>query len=132
MSDNDTIRAVRLPDGSIVQELDDGTTRPLTSRTDWARVDAMTEEEVEANALSDPDNPPWTAEELQRLKPLSNTKAIRTRLHLTQEQFALRFHLPLGTVRDWELGRREPDTAAKNFLRVIEHDPQTVIEALKR
>jgi putative transcriptional regulator len=132
MSDNDTIRAVRLPDGSIVQELDDGTTRPLISRTDWARVDAMTDEEVEANALSDPDNPPWTTEDLQRLKPVPNTKAIRTRLHLTQEQFALRFHLPLGTVRDWELGRREPDTAAKNFLRVIEHDPQTVIEALKR
>jgi putative transcriptional regulator len=132
MSDNDTIRAVRLPDGSIVQELDDGTTRPLVSRTDWARVDAMSEEEVEANALSDPDNPPWTAEELQRLKPVPNTKVIRTRLHLTQEQFALRFHLPLGTVRDWELGRREPDSAAKNFLRVIEHDPQAVIEALKR
>ncbi len=132
MNDNDTIRAVRLPDGSIVQELDDGTTRPLISRTDWARVDAMSEEEVEANALSDPDNPPWTAEELQRLKPVPNTKVIRTRLHLTQEQFALRFHLPLGTVRDWELGRREPDSAAKNFLRVIEHDPQAVIEALKR
>lgn len=33
-------------------------------RTDWARIDAMTEEEIEANALSDPDNPPWTEEEL--------------------------------------------------------------------
>ena len=70
-----TIRAILLPDGSIFQELDDGTTRPLVSHTDWERVDAMTEEEVEANALSDPDNPPWTAEELQRLKPVPNTKA---------------------------------------------------------
>ena len=34
------------------------------SRTDWARVDAMTEEELEANAAADPDNPPWTEEEL--------------------------------------------------------------------
>ncbi len=132
MSNNDTIRVIQFPDGRIVQELDDGTTRSLVDRTDWARVAAMTEEEVEANALSDPDNPPWMEEELQRLKPVPNTKVIRARLHLTQEQFALRFHLPLGTVRDWELGRREPDTAAKNFLRVIEHDPQTVIEALKR
>jgi uncharacterized protein (DUF4415 family) len=33
-------------------------------RTDWARIDAMTEEEIEANALSDPDNPPWTEEQL--------------------------------------------------------------------
>lgn len=31
-------------------------------KTDWARVDAMTEEELYANALSDPDNPPLTAE----------------------------------------------------------------------
>jgi len=34
--------------------------RAKKTRTDWARVDAMTEQEVEANAASDPDNPPWT------------------------------------------------------------------------
>lgn len=73
--DQDTIRAIMFPDGRIFQELDDGTLRPLVSRTDWARVDAMTEEEVEANALSDPHNPPLTAEELQRLKPVPSTKA---------------------------------------------------------
>lgn len=33
-------------------------------RTDWAAVDAMTEQEIEANAAADPDNPPWTEEEL--------------------------------------------------------------------
>ncbi|MDP9349555.1 MAG: BrnA antitoxin family protein, partial [Gemmatimonadota bacterium] len=38
------------------------------SRTDWARLDAMTEEEIEANALSDPDNPPWTDEELKNAR----------------------------------------------------------------
>lgn len=37
-------------------------------RTDWARIDAMTEEEIEANALSDPDNPPWTDEELRNAR----------------------------------------------------------------
>ena len=31
---------------------------PKDTRTDWARLKAMTEEEIEANALSDPDNPP--------------------------------------------------------------------------
>ena len=31
---------------------------PKDTRTDWARLRAMTEEEIEANALSDPDNPP--------------------------------------------------------------------------
>ena len=31
--------------------------------TDWARLDAMTEEEIERNAADDPDNPPWTDED---------------------------------------------------------------------
>lgn len=40
--------------------------------TDWERVNNMTEEEIEQNALDDPDNPPLTDEELKYLKPLSN------------------------------------------------------------
>ncbi len=35
---------------------------------DWARLDAMTDEEIEAAALSDPDNPPMTAEEIERMR----------------------------------------------------------------
>jgi hypothetical protein len=34
----------------------------MKGQTDWARVDAMTEEEIEQNALSDPDNQPLTDE----------------------------------------------------------------------
>ena len=131
MNEENTIRVVRLADGRVFQELEDGSRKQLVDNTDWARVHAMTEEEIEANALSDPDNPPWTEEEIARLRPVPNAKRIRAKLHLTQEQFAGSFNLPLGTVRDWELGRREPDTAAKNFLRVIEHNPEAVIEALK-
>jgi len=36
--------------------------------TDWARVNAMTEEEIERNAAEDPDNPPWTEEEWARAR----------------------------------------------------------------
>jgi putative transcriptional regulator len=125
------IKVVRLADGRVFQEHDDGSRTQLFGKSDWARVDALTEEEIEANALSDPDNPPWTDEELARSRPVPNAKRIRAKLHLTQEQFAGSFNLPLGTVRDWELGRRQPDTAAKNFLRVIEHNPDAVIEPLK-
>lgn len=49
--------------------------------TDWARLDAMTEEEIEANALSDPDNPPLTDEQLANMvvvyPPLKNPISIR-------------------------------------------------------
>jgi len=125
------IKARRLPDGKLVQVLEDGSIKPLENHTDWARVDAMTEEEIEANALSDPDNPPLAAEQLARLKPVPNPKQIRQRLHLTQEQFAARFHLRVGTVRDWEQGTKEPDSAAKALLRVIDKDPEAVIRALE-
>jgi len=127
-----TIKARQRPDGAIVQEPEVGATRPFSHHCDWERVDAMTDAEVEANALADPDNPPLTASELQQMRPVPNTREIQTPLHLTQEQFAAQFHLPIATIRDWEQGRREPDTAARNLLRVIARNPQAVIEALRR
>ena len=36
------------------------------SGTDWNRLASMTEEEIYANALSDPDNPPLTDEQLAK------------------------------------------------------------------
>jgi hypothetical protein len=35
---------------------------------DWAKIDAMTDEEIEAAARSDPDNPPLTDEELAQMR----------------------------------------------------------------
>jgi putative transcriptional regulator len=131
MSESDTlIRARREPDGTYVQILQDGTTRPLVGETDWAHFDALTEAEIEANALSDPDNPPATEEELARMKRVPDPKAIRRRLSLSQEEFATRFHVPLGTLRDWEQGRATPDTTARTLLRVIDANPEAVIQAL--
>ena len=41
---------------------------PPRGKTDWKRLDAMTDEEVHAAALSDPDNPPLTEEALTRFR----------------------------------------------------------------
>ncbi len=130
MSEKFMVRAKRLPDGTVVQLMPNGSLRPLSDETDWERVRAMTEEEVEAAALSDPDNPPLTDEELGRFKPVPNLKVIRRQLHMTQEQFAESFSLPLGTIRDWEQGAKQPDTAARVLLRVIAKNPQAVLQAL--
>jgi DNA-binding transcriptional regulator YiaG len=54
------------------------------------------------NALSDPDNAPLTQGDLARLKPLPKARALRIRLRLTREEFAARYHIPLGALRDWE------------------------------
>ena len=132
MSENDIVRVRKLSDGTLLQVMPDGSTRPYVSptKTDWARLEAMTEEEIEANALADPDNPPLTDEELARMRPVPNPRRIRERLKLTQDQFAARFEVPLGTLRDWEQGVSLPDSAAKTLLRVIDKDPDAVINAL--
>jgi putative transcriptional regulator len=134
MSENDIVRVRKLSDGTLLQVMPDGSTRPYMSptKTDWARLEAMTEEEIEANALADPDNPPLTDEELARMRRVPNPRRIRERLKLTQEQFATRFEVPLGTLRDWEQGVSYPDSAARTLLRVIEQDPEAVINALAR
>jgi putative transcriptional regulator len=97
---------------------------------DWSRFDAKTDAEVEADALSDPDAQPLTEEQLRRMKRGPNPRIVRARLGLTQEEFAKRFHLPLGTVRDWEQGKHEPDSAARVLLRLIDRDPAGVAKAL--
>ena len=56
--------------------------------------------------------------------------AIRKRLRLSQARFAERFGLSVATVRDWEQKRRRPDRIAANLLRVIDHAPGVVAEAL--
>ena len=102
------------------------------SQDEWAELDAMTEAEKLAAALSDPDNPPLTAEQRARLRPLSEAKKIRWKLRLTQEQFAKKFGLPLGTLRDWEQRKVEPDAAARVLLKVIAGDHEVVAKAVKR
>ena len=56
-----------------------------------------------------------------------DVKAIRRRAKLTQGQFAATYKLPLGTVRDWEQGRRQPETGSRLYLRMIEADPVGVL-----
>lgn len=116
--------------GLNMQVMPDGTRRPIEDKTDWARLNAMTEEEIEAAAVADSDNPPLTETELKKLRRVPNPKEIRKRLKMTQQQFAAQFELPLGTLRDWEQGTREPDSAAKSYLRVIAKNSQAVIQAL--
>lgn len=102
-----------------------------TQKHDWSRLDAMSDAERHAAALSDPDNQPLTAEDFKRMKRTPQARIIRRALGLSQEEFAARFHIPLGTLRDWEQGRKEPDTAARAYLRVIGRNPAAVMEALQ-
>lgn len=91
---------------------------------------AMSEDEVLAAAQADPDAKPLTPDDFRRMKRIPRVRIIRRALDLTQEEFSARFHIPLGTLRDWEQGASEPDQAARAYLTVIARNPQAVAEAL--
>ena len=97
---------------------------------DWSRADAMTDEEIHAAALADPDAQPLTPERMVRMKRTPQVKVIRRALDLSQEEFSERFKIPLGTLRDWEQGRKDPDAAARAYLVVIGRNPVAVNDAL--
>ncbi|HEY1940714.1 MAG TPA: helix-turn-helix domain-containing protein [Roseiarcus sp.] len=61
----------------------------------------------------------------------STIKALRRATGLTQEEFCARFRIPLGTLRDWEQGRSEPDKPARAYLTAIAGDAAAVSRALE-
>lgn len=64
-------------------------------------------------------------------KPV-DIKAIRESRALSQRDFSEKYRLPVGTVRDWEQHRREPDTGSKVYLSMIEADPDAVERILSK
>ena len=99
-------------------------------KEDWKRFDAMTPRQRQRSASSDPDALPLTSEDFKRMKRTPRAKIIRRALGLTQQEFATRFRIPLGTLRDWEQGAAEPDRAAQAYLTVIARNPKAVTKAL--
>lgn len=59
-----------------------------------------------------------------------DVQALRTRIGLTQEEFAAKFSISLGTLRHWERGDRKPHGPALVLLRVIEKEERAVLRAL--
>lgn len=98
---------------------------------DWSRLDAMTADQRHAAALADPDARPLADADMDRMKQTPRLKIIRRALGLTQEEFARRFQIPLGTLRDWEQGAAQPDQTARAYLRAIAGDAAAVQRALE-
>jgi len=98
----------------------------------FAPMRPMGEAEIAAAAAADPDARPISEAEFRAARRVPRVKTLRRALGLTQEEFAARFRIPLGTLRDWEQGRSEPDQPAKAYLRAIAGDPAAVQRALER
>jgi putative transcriptional regulator len=126
MSKTHTIAKIRA-DGTAVEVLPDGRERPIPKTP----LRPMTEAEVHVAAMSDPDARPMTESEWHAARKVPRTKALRRALALTQEEFATRFQIPIGTLRDWEQGKCEPDQSTQAYLRAIAGDAAAVQRALQ-
>ncbi|MCP5363830.1 MAG: helix-turn-helix domain-containing protein [Hyphomicrobiales bacterium] len=83
------------------------------------------------NQTADPDNKPLSDDDLQRMKKTPQAKIIRRALKMSQEEFAAAYHISVGTLRDWEQNRSEPDQAARAYLKVIAKEPERTRKALE-
>lgn len=104
--------------------------KTTTSGKTANRLRPMTTEAIERAARADRDAQPLTETDLKRMKRTPQAKVIRRALELTQEEFAARYHIPLGTLRDWEQGRAEPDQPTRAYLTLIARDPERVNRTL--
>ena len=60
-----------------------------------------------------------------------DVRAIRSRLSMTQQEFAGQFGFNINTLRHWEQGRRTPEGPTRAYLLVIDRDPEAVRKALR-
>lgn len=122
----DIISKIRKTDRQLVRIHSDGREEVLPKRP----IRPMTAAEIEAAAAADPDAQPMTLDEIKTARRVPRVKTLRRALELTQEEFAARYGIPLGTLRDWEQGRSAPDQPARAYLTVIARDPEGVRKAL--
>lgn len=90
-----------------------------------AKHNATTKRHVEPDA-----DAPLSDEEFDRGYAAMLARRARAATGLSQDAFAERFGIPAGTLRDWEQGRRVPDTATRSYLRVIARMPDAVASVL--
>jgi len=64
--------------------------------------------------------------------PLTDVRAVRRKLRLSQSQFAAKFGFQTATLKNWEQGRTRPDGPARVLLAVIAYHPEAVEDALRK
>ncbi len=109
----------------------------MKDKTNWNALKNMTETDIKTAAKSDPDAPLLTNNQLKQFKRVNpvediDVQKIRSKLHLSQEKFALFFGVSKRTIQEWEQHRKRPNATSRNFLRVVEYAPDVVQKALEK
>lgn len=87
------------------------------------------QKDIMASNAPDPDAP-LLDEEFERGRAAVLARKARSATGLSQPAFAAKYGVPVASLRDWEQGRRKPDAATRNYLRVIASMPDAVARAL--
>ncbi len=64
--------------------------------------------------------------------PEVDVREVRTKMGLSQAQFATKFGFPPATLRNWEQGRARPDAPTRVLLAVIAKHPEAVEDVLRK
>jgi putative transcriptional regulator len=106
--------------------------------TDWAAIDAMTDEDIARQIEENPDAAPDLSQPRlrrvfrvlsNRLAPHCRVRLLRRSLRLTRAEFSAAYGIPLKTLQGWEQGLREPDQTALSYLAVIAQMPEEIRRA---
>ena len=107
------------PNGAVTRRRSAGPWEPVEPRTDWARIDATTETEIERQAAFD---------DAEAAKDAAAwVRRVRRRAGLSQAEFARRIGISVVTLRSWEQGKLLPQGPASALLRVIDRVPEAVL-----
>jgi len=98
---------------------------------DKAKIDATTEEDIARHMLED-DSDTSELGEPERVPPLTDVRALRDRLGLSQREFARRYYIPLRSIQEWEQGDCEPSGAARTLLFAIDKNPAAFSDLLHK
>ena len=100
---------------------------PQTSQSREAGRDAMALQQMEADIAGTAPLETVASREV----PMVDVVRLRKSLGMSQERFCSHFGFRLGSVRNWEQGRRLPERPARILLRMIEDDPERVERFLR-
>jgi putative transcriptional regulator len=106
----------------MVKTLSEAARRALAT-TDWAKIDAMTDDDIARQIASNPDAAPDMAPEI-------DVRSIRRAAGMTQAEFAAAYAFSVRTVQEWERGAKRPSGPARTLLRAIKADPEGLRRAL--
>lgn len=67
---------------------------------------------------------------VHEIQPM-DVKAIRSKVGMSQSEFASSFGISVGTLRHWERGDRRPHGPARVLLTVLAEKPEVVLNVLR-